>query len=117
MGSSWLLHPHLLLPVCGAEAAPSPFAVRCSSCSRKAQDDVKSTQQIAGSSVLTTEDIYTSRCSSDASCILTDGARPANILCVPILASRRLHSIWASTTWLRNNFCRDTNGLTQCTMS
>lgn len=118
MGSSGLLHPHLLLPVCSAEAAPSSFAVRCSSCSRKAQDEVvKSAQQIAGSSVLTTEDIYTSRCSSDASCILTDGARPPNTLSVPLLSSRRLHNIWASTTWLRNNFCRDTNRLTQCAMS
>lgn len=62
---------------------PSPFAVRCSSCSRKAQDEAaKSAQQIAGSSVATTEDFYTSRCSSDASCILTDGARPPNTLCM-----------------------------------
>lgn len=43
-------------------------------------------------------DIYTSRCKSKASCITRDVSHPAITLFAPLVYSRRLRSMWASTT-------------------
>ncbi len=65
---------------------------------------VKSAQRITGSSFLTIEDIYSNRCRDRAASIIKDSFYPAYGLFTPLPSGRRLRSIRARTTRLRNSF-------------
>ncbi len=77
----------------------------CSAADRKAlQWVVKSAHRITGSSFPNIEDIYSSRCRDRAVSIIKDSFHPAYGLFTPLPSGRRLRSIHARTTRLRNRF-------------
>jgi hypothetical protein len=103
---------------CGVESIlPSCITVwYCSTVAEKQalQRVVNSAQRIIGCSLPSLSTIYITRCKDRAASIMKDSTHPAHGLFTLLPSGRRLRSIRARTTRLRNTFYLDAIRLLNC---
>ena len=80
----------------------------CTEAEKKAlQRLVKSAQKTTGCSFPPLSNIYSSRCTDRATCIMRDPTHPAHELFCPLHSGRRLRSIQSRSTRMKNSFFPD----------